>query len=455
MAQTGLWDRIKAAIGFGPVPAVEQTTQKGTTFEGYATARDPYIVFQVDHEYASVMADINRMDREDGRVKRIHSKIARDATRGGLSFSTADSNLPSAIATEAKAFLQRCKFDRETLLGHARFLVKDGEIFLQNVVNEKLEVIGMKRLPPTSMRPNVDAKGEFRDLTRAYIQYDLMTNREIAAFPLWQIVHKRIDANPDDPGDRGRPWLDASRVTHKKLTMTEEDLVIRRRVRAPRRNLHVLEGVTEDELQAYKKRNQDVIENPLKVGSDYFSNRKGSIQPIEGDANLDQINDVKELKDDFFAGAGFPAHLLGYMKDVNRDVVADSLEAYYEILEEVQEILADGYEQGLRLQLLLRGINSDGYQWDLKFQGRKVESENELADRMLKHHALGVPKRMIWPKFGYAVEQVDAARKEEATQKDPYRDRMEQEIGAGGPQQKITNVNGNRRKGESAVSIKN
>jgi hypothetical protein len=230
--------------------------------------------------------------------------------------------------------------------------------------------------------------------------------------------------------------------------MTEEDQVLRRRTRACLRLAHILEGATPEEIDAYKAMNKDTLQNPLEVTSDFFMNKKGAVQPIQGDANLDQIADVKELKRDFFAGSGVPEHMLGYVEGVNRDIFADSLEAYYEILEDVQELQADGYEDGFRLQLLLKGINADGYEWELKFKGRKVESDNQLADRMLKHMSLGIPPAMIWPQMGYDAEAVKTARDKAAKEKDPYQDRLDQELGgANGKGNQIKNVNGNARKG--------
>ena len=35
----------------------------------------------------------------------------------------------------------------------------------------------------------------------------------------------------------------------------------------------------------------------------YYSNKKGSVQAVQGDANLDQIADVVHLLDTFFSGA--------------------------------------------------------------------------------------------------------------------------------------------------------
>src|SRR5689334_2451873 len=94
-----------------------------------------------------------------------------------------------------------------------------------------------------TLLPNVAPNGRFKDPRIAYEQYDLSTGTKVAAFALWQLTLVRLTPdNFDDLGAMGRPYLDASRAVWKKLIMTEEDLVMRRRQRAPLRMAHVLEG---------------------------------------------------------------------------------------------------------------------------------------------------------------------------------------------------------------------
>lgn len=401
---------------------------------------------------AAVIREVRQMDKSDGRVKFMHGKIARDATRGGFTFHLREAADDPRLQKEAASFIKRCGLDkRRKLKAHARALNLDGELFLEWILDGKT-VIGVKRLPPESMMPNVDELGRFRDPAKAYRQHDPATMVVKAEFARYQITHIRLDANEDDPGARGRPLLDAARQTYRKLSMTEDDLVLRRRARAPRRLLHVIHGADEDELKAYKKRNEDSADHPLDVTSDFFTNKEGTIQPIEGDANLDQVADVKMLKDDFYAGAGLAPHLFGFVGDVNRDIFADSLEGFYEILEELQEVLADGYEEGFRLQLLLLGIDADAFGWDFKFTGRKVESPNQLSDRLIKHSTLGIPPEMIWSQLGYNPDQVRAARAAAAAEEDPYAARLDAELNGGQPAVKI--VQGNARNGESAAYVK-
>jgi hypothetical protein len=61
----------------------------------------------------------------------------------------------------------------------------------------------------------------------------------------------RLDLdNLDEFGSMGRPFLEACGKTWRELVMTEEDLVIRRRMRAPLRLAHVLEGADDVALTA-------------------------------------------------------------------------------------------------------------------------------------------------------------------------------------------------------------
>jgi hypothetical protein len=300
------------------------------------------------------------------------------------------------------------------------------------------------------MRPNVDEAGAFRDPQKAYFQIDTFTGRRLAEFPRWMITHVGIDSNPDDPGDLGRPLLDAARTKNKQLNMTEEDLVIRRRMRAPQRLAHVLEGATKDEIAEYKEMNKDSLENPLEVTSDFFMNKKGAVTAIGGDASVDKIEDVHELKSDFYVSAGVPKELAGYLGKITRDVYDDAIAEYYELLEDVQESLADAYEEGLKLQMLLAGMDPEGYRFDLKFMGRKVESPNQLTDRMLKKQALGVPPPMIWSEMGEDPEKVMDERDKWAARSDPYQERINQELNGD-----VKIVQGNMRKQESSVTLPN
>ncbi|MES1384109.1 hypothetical protein ABUU23_20170, partial [Vibrio cholerae] len=89
----------------------------------------------------------------------------------------------------------------------------------------------------------------------------------------------------------GRPYLDAARTIWQKLIMTEEDLVIRRRTRAPQKLAHSLDGADKNALEEYRAR---VEGQSGEIATDFYGN-KLSVTAIGGDANLEQIADITLL----------------------------------------------------------------------------------------------------------------------------------------------------------------
>jgi hypothetical protein len=253
----------------------------------------------------------------------------------------------------------------------------------------------------------------------------------------------------------GRPYLDANRSIWKKLTATEEDLVIRRRMRAPLRAVHTMEGASEEQLAEYRAG----VERDQAAGAyrDYYMNRKGSVTAMQGDANLDQIADVDLLLDTFFAGAPAPKGLFGYVKDLNRDVLADLQTDFYDELDALQDNTAWTYEQGFRLHLLLRGRNPDAYEFTVEFAERRTDTPNQRADHALKLQALGLPKQVVWEAAGIDIAAAERAAAQEKTTADPY------PAGDGGTPDpanpapskapRVSVTPGNGRKGQSATNI--
>jgi hypothetical protein len=256
--------------------------------------------------------------------------------------------------------------------------------------------------------------------------------------------------NYDDYGSLGRPYLDAARGPWKKLTMTEEDLVIRRRSRAPQRKVHVLEGASNEELEEYKARvEKDQLEGNT---TDYYMNKKGSVSALEGDANLDQIADVAHLLDTFFSGAPAPKGLFGYASDLQRDILEDLKQDFYDELDALQDTLAMAYEIGFQLELLLRGINPEAADVQVVFAERRTETANQAADRALKYQALGAPTTTVWETAGLDPKEQLERRQAEQESSDPYPD--PNSIGEeSGNRNQVKVTPGNRRKGESATDV--
>lgn len=401
-----------------------------------------------DPAQRAAILDIREMDRKDGRVKRIHARVARDVTRGGLVFTQTTEN--PALRREWEDFARRLQLTNPMKLrSDARGLVMEGAACLQWVIDEGMNVVGGIRMPSETILPQIDGDGRFKDVRKAYVQFDPVQGRELAAFALYQLTVARFDPESfDDMGALGRPFLDGNREVWRKLRMTEEDLVIRRRQRAPLRMAHVLEGASDTDIAAYRK----LVESDQKeITTDYFLNKKGGVTAVQGDANLDQINDVVHLLDTFFAGSPFPKGLMGYTDGLARDILEDLKRDYYEEVDSLQETQAWAYDQGFRLHLLLKGINPDAEDYWVGFAERRTETPNQTTDRALKYAALGMPRGLIWEEMGYNPQDIRARLEQEAKDGSPYPD--PEKIGAGGtasPTVKITP--GNAPKGESATS---
>ena len=433
----------------GLFPAAQAT---GTTEVGYRPTPEDQVKYLyrqlwVDPDLRQAILDIREMDRADGRVRRIHARVARDAIKGGLVFTQPQGN--DKLKTEWNEFRRRLQLDRvEKLKSHARGLVMEGNLPLQIVVGEGMKVMDIVRMPSETILPKVSTNGRFTDVRQAYAQFDILTGAETAQFALWQMIHVRFDPdNFDDMGSLGRPFLDASRETWKKLRMTEQDLVIRRRMRAPLRMAHVLEGASPDDLNTYRAQvEKDQAEG---VTTDYYLNKKGGITAVQGDAALGEIGDVVHLLDTFFAGSPLPKGLMGYIDGMARDILEDLKRDYYEEVDLLQDTLSWGYEQAFRLQLLINGINPDDEEFTVSFAERRTETPNQTVDRSLKLKALGLPQGMIWEELGKNADDVEKRRNWEAKNYDPYPDPG----GIKTPRVSITP--GNAQKGESATSIGN
>lgn len=430
-----------------PTAPAAASTEKGTRLREDARYRSMYREFYVDPDVRESILAIREMDKLDGRVKMIHGRVARDIIKGGLVMQLAKPN--PAVSAAWVDFRRRCQLNRhEKLKSDARGLVMEGNLPLQVVIDDQQNVCALARMPTETIVPNVNDGGQFKDVAEAYWQHDLVTGQPKAKFALWQLHLVRFDPdNFDDMGSLGRPFLDANRGTWQKLRMTEEDLVIRRRVRAPLRLAHVLEGADGPTLEAYEAK---VINKQSEITTDYFLNKKGSVNPIQGDANLDHVADIALLLDCFFSGSPMPKGLAGYTDGLNRDILEDLKRDYFDEIDVLQDTLAFGYQQAFHFDLLLKGINPLEADFTICYAERRTETPNQAADRALKLQALGLPADLIWEELGYDPAYIAERRKHQDNSMDPYPD-DDVEPDPTTPNVKITPGNG--RKGESGTSI--
>lgn len=456
MGLSEVWGKVKAAgsaarAAWGGGVSGRPAGEVGKRPTPENSTKYLYRLMWVDSDVRQAILDVREMDRLDGRVKRIHNRLARDTVKGGLVLTQ---SVPSKrIRKEWEQFVDRLQLNRvEKLKSDARGLAMEGNLPLQWVLDEALQVVAGIRMPSETILANVDDTGRFKTPAEAYYQLDLTTGAKLAAFPMWQLFLCRYDPDSfDDMGAMGRPFLDANRDVWRKLRMTEEDLVIRRRTRAPLRMAHVLEGATPEDLDDYRKR----VENDQKeITTDYFMNKKGGVSAITGDSTLGEISDVVHLLDTFFAGTPLPKGLMGYTDGMARDILEDLKRDYYEEVDSFQDTLSYGYEAGFRLHLLLKGMVPGPEELTIGFAERRTETPNQTTDRMLKWSALGLPRDLVFEEMGFNAAAIRERLEYEAKTYDPY-PAGAGSIGHGGEKPPVKITPGNAPKGESATSVSN
>ena len=434
-----------------PAPILPNEDPRPTSEVGFRPTPEnqlKYIYRQMycDPDLRAAILDIRRMDREDGRVKKLHGRMARSAVKGGLKLKGSPSKRITAAWGRFRRRLQLT--NQQKLESDCRGLVMEGSLPMQWVLGPDHRVVAGVRMPTETLLPKVGANGRFISPELAYEQFDLTTGMIIAKFPLWQLTLVRITPdNYDDMGSLGRPYLDASRPVWNKLQMTDEDLVVRRRTRAPLRLAHVLEGASPGEIDAYRARIED---DQKDITTDFYLNKKGAVNAVQGDANLDQIADVSYLLDTFYAGTPAPKGLFGYSGDLSRDILEDLKADFFDEIDALQDTLSVAYDQGFRLDLLLAGINPEAEDFEVVFAERRTETLNQAADRALKYQALGVSPSLVWESAGLDPAEVKKRKEQDALELDPYPD----PDNIGTPKSGAVNITpGNGRKGESATTI--
>ena len=413
----------------------------------------------VDYERRELVRLMRQMDQQDGRVKMIHSRVSRDVVRGGLVMQYGEQSSSKALKDEWERFEHRLGLNRsEKLRSDARALVLEGNLPLQLVLDDAQDVVAAVRMPSDTLVPMVDLGGRFKNPAAAFEQRDVMTGKVLASFAAWQLALCRLDPdNFDDLGSMGRPWMDACASTWRKLVMTEEDLVIRRRVRAPLRLAHILEGADEAALLAYR---QSTEGEKGEITTDFYLNRKGGVQAIQGDATLGDIGDVAHLLDTFFAGNPAPKGLFGYTDGMARDILEDLKRDYYAEVDGLQDLQAGAYAFAFRIHLLFKGIDPGPDEFFLRFAERRTETNNQVADLALKYMALQLPEDLVYSEMGFDADRVRAMKTVQANRNDPYPNPLK--VGPDGlpiaPAGVATNVSvtpSNARKGESGTAISN
>ncbi|WP_088187550.1 minor capsid protein [Desulfosporosinus sp. FKA] len=378
----------------------------------------PYEIFVLEWERRTLLRDLELLVKRDSRLDRANYVMANAATRGGITVTVGGSRT-TKIQKKAQEIIDKLMKDTKLnahLPAWARTVLRDGDIFLNvipamNPDGMSAHITRIKNLPAISMERLDDMTDSFPDLKRAFLQIDPITRQEIQAFPLWSVNHIRWKY---EPGERyGRSQYYSGRPMWKKLQMTEEDMVVRRRTRAVQRRVHVVGDKdnpgTDTELKKYIKDNRLDDPKNSRITADYFINGLGDVRNLEGDAHLDHIKDVEYLLENAMIGTGVPLHILGFGRNVNRDVVEDQKRTYKEDVKGIQDLLENGDPgtfSGIRaifnMALALGGINPEEVSINIGWAQLDELTFGEATDTVLKLRA-AQPKPQITAKRGLTI----------------------------------------------------
>ena len=231
----------------------------------------------------------------------------------------------SCINQEIKIILEALFYDVLNIefncFGWARSMCKYGDFFMYLDVDEKMGVTSVIGMPNNEVE-----RLEGQDTTNPnYIQYQW--NGAGMTFENWQVAHFRILGN-DRHAPYGTSVLDPARRIWRQLTLLEDAMIAYRVVRAPERRVFKIDvgNIPPQDIAQYMekvktemKRNSvvdattgrvDLRYNPLSLEEDYFIPMRGGvgsdIVSLPGAKSLDDIEDVKYMRDKLFSAIKIP-----------------------------------------------------------------------------------------------------------------------------------------------------
>jgi len=339
-------------------------------------------LFSAERDRRSIVNDCRLMYDEDPRAKGVIGTLARDAVKGGFEL-----RVEGKRAKEAKSIaddlLNRVSFWTR-IDDWVRLGVRDGDLFLELACNTLGDIVEVSRKPTLELYRWSDEFDRFIDPVRAFFWTDLYWQgleppQNAAFFAEWQMIHARYG---QDEGSRyGRPLFASARTAYKRMKEGELDIAIRRKTRAGMKYVHSLEEANEADVEAYKARNKAALNEPFAAVADFFSNKRTSIQSIQGDARLSEIDDVLHHIRTWWTASPVPMSLLGYGQDLNRDVLDEQKQQY----DAVKESLSDWVTQQIvtplvERQWLLKGILPEGLKWSVEWASKQPFTATDLGE---------------------------------------------------------------------------
>tara|TARA_R110000824_G_scaffold259379_2_gene448136 strand:- start:2105 stop:4066 length:1962 start_codon:yes stop_codon:yes gene_type:complete len=298
---------------------------------------------------------------------------------------------------EIKTILESLFYDALNIefncFGWARSMCKYGDFFLYLDIDEKMGITSVIGMPNNEVE-----RLEGQDPTNPnYVQYQW--NGAGMTFENWQVAHFRILGN-DRYSPYGTSCLDPARRIWRQLTLLEDAMIAYRVVRAPERRMFKIEvgNIPPQDVAQYMekvktemKRNSlvnastgrvDLRYNPLSLEEDYFIPTRGGIgsdiSSLKGAASLNDIDDVKYLRDKLFAAIKIPQAYLTNLEggDEDKTTLAQKDIRFARTIHRLQRSLVAELEKMAIVHLYTLGYRGD----DLLSFKIKLNNPSRLAE---------------------------------------------------------------------------
>lgn len=397
----------------------EQAEQPATVVQPPARPSSLIGHFGAERGRRAMVEEARAMYADDPRCDGVIGTLARDAVKNGWALRIEGAR--AAEASELAAELTSKLGLANRIDDWARLTLRDGDTFLEVATNAQGRIVQASRKPTLEMHRWTDEFDQWVDAARAYFWSDQYFGGQPPAgavyFAEWQIVHARYKW---DEGSRyGRPLFASARKSYKRMSEGELDIAIRRKTRAGMKYVHSLEDASDADIQAYQARNRDVLTDPFAAVADFFSSKRTSIQAIQGDARLAEIDDVLHHIDTWATASPVPLELIGYGRNINRDVLEQKKEQYDESLQGFRNWLtAEFLAPLLERQWLLAGIWPGGLDWSVVWKSGKTPTPvgmGEIGKALVALQATGLfREESLLRLFGVAVPGFDVEAELEA-----------------------------------------
>ena len=348
-----------------------------------------------------LIQEMRRMTEFDPRVNRILYKLSSDASENSFSVNVEDGP-GKRKKVEAQGVIDRCRFlinDKEHLRGWIESLLRDGDLFLQMMVSPEREIMEVKKLAAEITYSRMDAKGNFPEKMKPYFQSDSMYSQQVVAeFEEWELVHAKWRSEDGNP--YGKPLFHAAQKSVKRVDSGEDDMSIRRKLRAGLRfffNIGTPDNPSSwEEVEKFKEANKDTLENPTNAVSNIYGNGLMDMKPIEGDSQLGNKEDISHFEGLITMVGLTPSALIsgGREQATNLNVVDAEDEDYSRTLMSICWAAEYGILRPIiDTALTLSNINPDSIDYTLNWGVKSRESDYRKMQ-----------KAMLWIRLGYSHE---------------------------------------------------